>query len=193
MTDTIMGRPGKTATDSNFPVAAGSPSIDPLLYALLTQMNAEREIALAISNFTGGNLTNPKQYIVHGVVEEMPLQIDAGQANALAALKTVATSTGTAAVATYDIEGASGDSQYKLAVLWSIPFDYAEHSNQFNFALLDIGAQVDNDLYERMLKSAAKASQGEFGIKDKGFQVSGVMSTGGQAPFKVEFRNYPGD
>lgn len=192
MTDTITGRPEKAAADS-FPVAAGAPSIEPLLYVLLTQTNAKREIAMAISNFTGGNLTNPQHYIAQGIIEEAPLQIGAGQANAVAALKTVGMPSGTAAVVTYDIGASSGDSKYKLAVLWSVPSDYAKHSNRFNFALLDVGTQIDNDVYERMLKGAASASQGKFGIKDKGFQVSGVMSTGGQASFTVEFKDYPSD
>lgn len=192
MTDAVMGQRDKTATAPGLPVAAGSPAIDSALAYLLEQLDAPREIAMAISNFTGGTLANPQHYIERGVIEETPLQIDAGQANALAALKTVGTSTGTAAVVAYDIHDSSGDSQYKLAVLWSIPADYAKHSNQFNFALLDAGAQIDNDLYERLLKGAANASQGEFGIKDKakGFQVSGVMSTGGQASCKVELRDY---
>ncbi len=46
-----------------------------------------------------------------------------------------------------------------------------------------------------MLKGAANAAHSKFGIKGegkgKGFQVSGVMSTDGQASFKVEFRDYP--
>lgn len=190
MTDATMEQPDKTATTPTLPVAAGSPSIDSALSYLLGELDAKREVAMAISNFTSGNLINPQHYIVSGTIVEMPLQIDAGQANALLAIKPVGVSAGTAAVVTYDIEDPSGDSQYKLAVLWSVPFDYAKHGNRFNFALLDVGAEIDQDLYAQMLKGAVNALHGEFGIKDNGFQVNGVMSTDEQASFKVGLRNY---
>lgn len=195
MTDATMEQPDKAATTPNLPVAAGSPSIDLALSYLLGELDAKREIAMAISNFTGGALANPQHYIERGSTAEMALQIDAGQADALLAFEPPGMSDGTSAVVTYDIEDSNGDGEYKLAVLWSIPFGYAKHSNRFNFALLDIGAQIDQDLYKQMLKGAANAAHGKFGIKDegKGFQVSGVMSTGGQASFKVEFRDYPDD
>ncbi len=195
MTDATMEQPDKTATTPTWPVAAGSPSIDPALSYLLGELDAKREIAMAISNFTGGALTNPQHYIEYGSTAEIALQVGAGQANALLAFETPGMSDGTSAVVTYDIEDSNGDSEYKLALLWSIPFGYAKHSNRFNFALLDNSAQIDQDLYEQMLKGAANAAHGKFGIEDqtKGFQVSGVMSTGGQATFKVEFRDYPDD
>ncbi len=193
MTDAMLEQPAKAAAPPILPVAAGSPSIDPALEYLLGNLTNKRKIAMAISDFTSGALVNPQQYVEHGAIEEAPLQIDAGQANVLVAFEVLGTSDGTAAVATYDIKDSEGDSEYKLAVLWSIPSGYAKHSNRFNFALLDVGAGIDQDLYQQMFKGAASAEDGEFGIEDqaKGFQVSGVMSTGGEATFKVEFRSYP--
>lgn len=165
--------------------AAGAAAIGAILTRMLQEINLDREIAIAISNFTSDNkLKDPKYYIESGKIVDAALTVDTGKAEFVSASKTSGAATGSVAVITYQISHTS----YRLAILWSVPFDYNLYENVFNFKIVDAGTATDVNLYNDMYNGAAKATDGAYKVTDKGFKVKGTMGTGGQATLNISFK-----
>lgn len=165
-------------------IAAGAAQIAQYLAQILSSINVSREIAVAVNNYTGNDLINPKYHIHSGKLVNTALTVPAGKANFISGSRTSGAARGTVAVVTYELD----KTDYRLAIYWSVPFGYAAHSNVLYLCMVDKGTATDEKLYEKLNDKAVKASAGSFSNTDSGYLLEAVMGTGGQATLNLSIK-----
>ncbi|MBL8679889.1 MAG: hypothetical protein JNK05_12020 [Myxococcales bacterium] len=166
-------------------VVAGAATIAQTLAQILSTINVSREIAIAVNNYTGNDLINPKYYIESGKLVNTALTIPAGKANFISGSRTSGAARGTVAVVSYELQ----NTNYRLAIYWSVPFGYAAHDNVLYLRMMDKDTDTDEKLYDKMNDKAVKASLGTFTNQDSGYVLQGVMGTGGQATLNISIKS----
>lgn len=173
-----------TTVQSIGAVAAGAAVIPQILAQILSTINVSREVAVAVNNYTGNDLINPAYYIVSGKLVNTASTVSAGMANFVSACRTTGAARGTVAVVTYELS----NSNYRLAIYWSVPFGYAAHSNVLYLCLVDKSTLTDVRLYSELNEKAVNASAGSFSNTDSGYLLEAVMGTGGQATLNLSIK-----
>ncbi len=166
------------------PVPAGSPEIPAILAQILSELNQEREIAVAINNYTQASLEHPIHYLHVGKIEIEPPAIGAGQADFVAAVCTTDTNTGTGGLVEYRLQGTPD----RVVILWFVPADYSKYNNRFGFRVVRASAAIDEDLYQSMYGESTEAEKGGLTVTQDGYTITGTMGTGGQADMNVSFK-----
>ena len=138
-------------------VIAGSALVITILSDLLESLTAARKISIAINNYTGKTLTTPKSYTFSGGTHALALEIDGDKAGFSSAEKTSGpVATGTVGVVSYELEGTG----FRLAIMYSTPFDYDLYSNWFKMAVINKTTKTDYSLYEDMYYNYDKKTSG---------------------------------
>ncbi|MEK7843476.1 MAG: hypothetical protein AAB241_04500 [Pseudomonadota bacterium] len=167
-------------------VIAGAEALVGIMATLIGEMKVDRDIAVGIDNYTNSNLVRPETYIYSGQIPGPPPPIiQAGTADAASFEKTNGVGRGTVGVLTYIIEG----TQYKFAILWSVPYSYTlpPYFNYYNVRIIPKSTPTDVELYNAMYKEATKAGT-NISTVEKNFAIGGAGATVGQAQLRVSIR-----
>ncbi|XP_034751122.1 bryoporin-like [Etheostoma cragini] len=108
-----------------------------------------RQCYITIINFGFENtLLNPCQYTQSGGCTQHPsLQIGPHSSGSALFTKTPHAARGSVGILTYDLQ----DSALKIAVLFSVPYDYNLYSNVYAVGIFDKSQECNYDLYYKML------------------------------------------
>lgn len=150
-----------------------------------SEVEVKSACALGINNYSQSQLIAPHVHIDSGVsAVDPPNIVDPQMASPSLFCKRKYSLKGSAGVLTYDIK----DTQYMLAVLWSVPFSETVMENSFN-ALVLSKSECNSELFKRLYREARRASQGESAREDSGFQVTARMDTDSRAVLVVDLRS----
>ncbi|XP_039621345.1 DELTA-sagatoxin-Srs1a-like [Polypterus senegalus] len=153
-----------------------------------------RNVVIEISNNTTRFLTNPK-YHCHSGYNNTPLQptIEPRCREACSFSKMGNTACGSVGVMTYDISASPRQSGHmKLAIMFSVPYDYTLYENWFAVGFYDLSKGCDHQLYHEMYHQVkpefkrAKATQGTLSHHANGFDIKAAMSNASQSIMQVE-------
>lgn len=160
-----------------------------ILTPLMQAINSDRKLGVVVQNNLATDLIGPAYYIESGKIVDPPLSIAAGKNIPFTASKRESTTTGAVGVVTFNIKGTSD----KLAILYSVPFDYNLYGNQFSAQVISGSLATNKDLYDSLYKTSNAASRETAGklVKTRGYYVGSIMGNGGEAKQGVEI--YPGD
>uniref|UniRef100_A0A669F4P2 DELTA-sagatoxin-Srs1a-like n=1 Tax=Oreochromis niloticus TaxID=8128 RepID=A0A669F4P2_ORENI len=157
-----------------------------------------RQSAIHITNRTKGYiLRDPRRYLVSGNCQ-IPLPATLGPSECDIALfsKTDGTARGSVGVFTYDLYDKSANRAYKkIAVMFSVPFDYNLSSNWYAVGVFDRKTNCDNDLYDKMYYSdergfvRGKAGDHDLTYTDDDVTVKSSMTNSSVATLKVDVHN----
>ncbi len=94
---------------------------------------------------------------------------------------------------TYEI----GDLDKRLAIMWSVPYDYVQYENWFKLSVIPSDTKADQALYEDMYYNkhritdgeVAQASAGAHEWKTPDHVLTGVMGTSGECTLNVSIRD----
>ncbi|CAI5657825.1 unnamed protein product [Oreochromis niloticus] len=118
-----------------------------------------RQAAIHITNRTKGYLLfNPSLHLVSGLCQ-IPLPATLGPSECDIALfsKTDGTARGSVGVFTYDLyDESTKTADKKIAVMFSVPFDYGLYSNWYAVGVFDKDTNCDYDLYYKMYYSVER-------------------------------------
>uniref|UniRef100_A0A0E9XZ40 Uncharacterized protein n=1 Tax=Anguilla anguilla TaxID=7936 RepID=A0A0E9XZ40_ANGAN len=110
--------------------------------------------------------------------------------------QTKGTACGSVGVLTYDIfEDQKNKAEYRLAIMFSVPFDYTYYENWFSLGLFKTTQACDYSLYNRMYYEEEKsfkrekASGSQISFQCEKFTLAGTMSPIINAEMKVDLRN----
>ncbi|XP_028672633.1 DELTA-sagatoxin-Srs1a-like [Erpetoichthys calabaricus] len=153
-----------------------------------------RNVVIEISNNTTKFLTNPK-YHCHSGYNNTPLQptIEPRSREACSFSKKRRMACGSVGVMTYDICASpiqSGD--MKLAIMFSVPYDYNWFENWFAVGFYDLSKGCDHDLYDEMYYQVkpefkrAKATQCTLSHSTNGLDIKVAMSNACESIMQVE-------
>ncbi|XP_056465628.1 DELTA-thalatoxin-Avl1b-like [Gadus chalcogrammus] len=101
-------------------------------------------------------LTNPQLYIERGCCSvPLALNLEPKSRSMATFVKFTGTATGAVGVLTYDLVKAEAQSntrniELKLAVMYSVPFNYNSYTNWFAIGLMNIHTKCCQELYSRM-------------------------------------------
>ncbi|XP_036372316.1 DELTA-sagatoxin-Srs1a-like [Megalops cyprinoides] len=112
-----------------------------------------RNVTIVIFNYTQGTyLRDPKVYTYSGYNHDPPQPtIKPRTMEACSFSKTGGTACGSVGVLTYDIWRAEGDqADGRLAVMFSVPFNYDFFKNMFAIGKFDTSFACDESLYKKM-------------------------------------------
>lgn len=176
---------------------AGSGLAVSVVASILASISAQvRSVVIGVHNFLTIDLTDPRSYVHSGRIEVEPVPIAAGEFGAAAASKNPGvTATGAVGVVTWRL----GDSEERLAVMYSVPYDYNLYKNWFKLAIIDGGVQTDKALYEDMYydkgRTAGKAARADAGtatwqrtLHGQTGTLTGSMESDGHCSLFVEVR-----
>lgn len=168
-----------------------SSKISKELEEILNSMDVIRKIAIAIANNTEKKLINPKYYLENGEIPRADLTIYEKEVGFVASRKTEYSTFGTWGVVTYQIE----NTNKKLAIMWSVPFNYTIYENWFKLAIINLDNQTDKNLLYDMYYNKGmtkgkvkKASTGSETWQQEGYILQGIMGTGGSATLNISIR-----
>ncbi len=162
------------------------------LHELLGILNMpDRALVIGINNSLPFDLVHPRYHVVSGKVEAVSLAVGAGFAGAAAASKTAGpVARGAVGVITYDF--ANEPNPHRLAIMYSVPYDYNLYENWFKLSVIAPDVALDDSLFDDMYNNrgatpgeAAAAAKGTATwevIKDgRKFLLEGVLGNGGRA------------
>ena len=192
------GNPSEAGTENASVILAGAGIVINLLNQIINALNVQRCIAFGINNHLSHDLISPRFYIYSGKTEDIPLSVKKGEAGFASASKTEGTTTGSVGVLSYHIEG----TDCRLAILWSVPYDYNLYENWFKISLVNKDTPIDKALYDDMYYDrgkltngkVAKATQGEatwdtsVKLANKSVKLAGVMGTGGKCTLNLSLK-----
>lgn len=169
---------------------------DNLRYKIAYQSvsSALRSLIIHLSNRTSCILINPQIYTFSGYCYVPPQPtVGKGVTEVCAFGHKKGTDCGSVGVLTYDItEDLKKEAVKRLAIMFSVPFDYASFENWFALGLFDTTQSCDRPLYELMYYhieqnfKRACSSGSEVSFKDEKFKLRGTMSPVAKAEMKVE-------
>lgn len=179
-------------------VAAGAGALSGLIGQLLNAIgSAQRRLAIGINNHTDKKLTKPKFYIFSGKIEAVSLEVGGKLCGAIGASKTAGpVARGAVGVVSFDIEG----TPHRLAIMYSVPFDYNLYSNWFKLGIISKNIETNHDLYDDMYYDRGKLTSGYAAKADKGYaewhvtkdgityHLEGVMGNGGVATMNTSLK-----
>ena len=178
-------------------VLAGAAAAASVIASILGSISAqERTVVIAIHNYLSIDLADPRAWVHSGRIEGDLTPIPAGQfGTAVASKNPGPTATGAVGVVTWRF----GDAEERLAVMFSVPYDYNLYKNWFKLAVIDGGVETDKALYEdmyydkgRTLGKAARADAGKATwqrtLHGQTGTLTGSMGRDGRCVLSVEVR-----
>lgn len=173
---------------STIPPITDSSKVSEELEKILNSMDVSRKIVIAIGNNTENKLINPQYYLENGEIQRTHLTIYDQEVGFVASRKTEYLSFGTWGVVTYKIE----NTIKKLAIMWSVPFNYTFYENCFKLAIINADMQTDKNLLYDMYYNKGmtkgevkKASTGSEIWEQEDYILQGIMGTGGSTTLKM--------
>ncbi|CAI5670167.1 unnamed protein product [Oreochromis niloticus] len=115
-----------------------------------------RQSAVHITNQTEGyTLCNPSLHLVSGCCQiPLPTKLGPYESDNSLFSKTGGTTCGSVGVFTYDLyDHSTNRADKKIAVMFSVPFDYGRYSNWFAVGVFDKEKKCDGDLFHKMYYS----------------------------------------
>ncbi|KAK0139183.1 DELTA-sagatoxin-Srs1a [Merluccius polli] len=85
-----------------------------------------------------------------GVATPLPTDIEVATTGKAGFTKTPWTATGAVGVFTYDLVNSGSETPWKIAVMFSVPYDFNLYDNWFAVGVFDSCTECDYDMYERM-------------------------------------------
>jgi hypothetical protein len=161
------------------------------LAKLVKALPLERTCAIGIKNFTDHELIHPSFYTYSGKIVAYNHRGEPKHDVGIAAEKSSGAAVGTVAVASYQIK----NTNKRIALMWSVPFDWNLYSSWFKGAIIKADQDTNYDLYEDMyynyhnITSGDCNQSGKYGSwqgKDNEFKVSGNMTDGSNAEMTME-------
>ena len=150
-------------------------------------------IGLEVSNATKYFLKSEGFFVAWGKVETPPVSILPGIKEVIIAHKSIGTATGTTGFAVWKV----GDTEIRLVVMWSIPWNHNHHENVLALGFKEGEVKLSNDTYYEMYYGAqtwfkrqgysSVAQPVEMTHDNKEFLVQGNMGTDSKCKAKVEF------
>lgn len=155
--------------------------------------NVQRRGIVEIKNFTPYELDEIKYYEYSGSVNRYPLRIPANMASVVGVAKPQGSAKGAVGVVSYRIKGTNS----RLAICYSIPYDYNLYDNWFKYSIIRNSTPVNYDLYLDMYKNYGVLTSGKIAKAASGFQkwthgeftMSGAMTNNGQSTMRLELRS----
>ncbi|MDB9460613.1 hypothetical protein PN480_05950 [Dolichospermum circinale CS-1225] len=183
---TAVGYP-KIAKGTPALFVAGASAAISAANLLLGQLSVTRKIAIVINNHTGWDLVEPKYHLYSGTTKDVPTWIPKRKAAIVLASKTSSSARGTAGVITYRLNGADA----RLAILWSIPYDYNLYENWFATEMILTRDAINGNLFDRLYNgpTVKKASNGyqEIGPIWNYYRIGGTMGTAGDSVLNINY------
>ncbi|XP_061096831.1 DELTA-sagatoxin-Srs1a-like [Conger conger] len=179
-------------------VAAGTSAVisGGALVAAITQTSlssSDRSVSIHLSNFSHHILTNPQVYTFSGYSCTPPHLTLGKAAKGICTFGSGEGAIGAVGVLTYDInEGLREKAVKRLAIMFSVPFDYNLYQNWFALGFFEPDTSCDEALYNLMYYQEGpfkreKSSGSEIRFESERYSVKGAMSPMGKAEMKVEF------
>ncbi|KAM7372618.1 hypothetical protein PAMP_009773 [Pampus punctatissimus] len=144
------------------------------------------------------SLCNPRMYIESGGCT-VPLSpfIAPSKSNIAQFSKTPHTACGSVGVFTYDLLKDTDQPTQKIAVMFSVPYDFNMYSNWYAVGIFDESKQCDYDLYNDMYYNTEqsfvrrKASDPSLTYEDDPFTIMATMSDAYQPVIKLHVTEIP--
>ncbi|KAG8006706.1 Bryoporin [Nibea albiflora] len=161
---------------------------------LPTHRQCSVEVTNKCSNY---DLCDPGVYSESGFcVETLPLTLDPSSSGNALFTKTPHTARGAVGVFTYDLHDKSTkESTEKIAVMFSVPYDYNLYSNWYAVGIFDKSTECNHDLYHQMYNNngtsfvRGKASGPCLKHKKNRVTIVASMSDSHQPVMKVEVKD----
>lgn len=177
------------------PTACTSDTMSESAEALAANQESRRNVTIEITNITSSYcLLDPEVYLDSGNCHSPPQPtVRPTKTEVCNFSKTRAKSTGAVGVLTYDLFKRGSGAKEKLAIMFSVPFDYNIYKNWVAVGIYDKGKECDESLYKEMyynkeqkgfVREEAKGSILLFEGKD--LDIMCTMSPMGRAIMKVE-------
>ncbi|KAI1888753.1 hypothetical protein AGOR_G00171970 [Albula goreensis] len=154
----------------------------------------DRCVTIHLNNHSNSHiLVHPRFHTSSGFCSDPPQPtVQSGETVTCSFNKTAGAARGAVGVMTYDITNHSNKVFQRLAIMFSVPYDYNLYENYFAVGLFDSNRSCDYDLYSEMyykdgLFTRQKASGGEISYKRDKYTVKGIMSDTKKAILRVEF------
>ncbi|XP_038565237.1 DELTA-sagatoxin-Srs1a-like [Micropterus salmoides] len=110
-----------------------------------------RQCTVEIENNSQYNFCNPHVYTLSGYHKDLPLTIGPSESRCGQFLKTSGTARGAVGVFTYDLQIKSTERDVgKMAVMFSVPYDYNIYSNWYAVGVFDMRIKCDHSLFNDM-------------------------------------------
>uniref|UniRef100_A0A3B4H1L9 DELTA-sagatoxin-Srs1a n=1 Tax=Pundamilia nyererei TaxID=303518 RepID=A0A3B4H1L9_9CICH len=157
-----------------------------------------RQSTIHITNKTHGyTLCNPSLHLVSGLCQiPLPTKLKPSESGNALFSKIGGTACGSVGVFTYDLYNPATDrADKKIAIMFSVPFDYGRYSNWFAVGAFDRETNCDNDLYHKMYYSdergfvRGKADGHDLKHRDDDVVVTSGMTNSSVATLKVDVHN----
>ncbi|XP_036374633.1 DELTA-actitoxin-Afr1a-like [Megalops cyprinoides] len=140
-------------------------------------------------------LTSPQVYTYSGYCSDPPQPtVTQGETEICSFRKTAGTACGTVGLLTYDITNDQRKTVERLAIMFSVPFDYTYYDNWLALGLFEADYKCNELLYKQMYydegtfkREKATGAEILYTNKDKKYTVRGTMSPAAKSILKVEF------
>ncbi|XP_059927647.1 DELTA-sagatoxin-Srs1a-like [Gadus macrocephalus] len=151
---------------------------------LSTVCPTHRKITIEIENATRGYcLTNHRFHLMSGgCLKTLPFDINPGTRDTATFEKTRHTAEGSIGVFTFDLSLNSSDPTKKMAVMFSVPYDFNRHSNWHAVGVFNSDEICDDDLYCKMFNDNSscfvrgKAADGSLKYEHRDVVIHASMS-----------------
>ncbi|XP_070708405.1 DELTA-actitoxin-Aeq1a-like [Pempheris klunzingeri] len=166
--------------------------------ALAANLKSRRNVTIEIANLTNSYcLLDPKVYLESGNCHSPPQPtVRPMNTEVCNFSKTSAQATGAVGVLTYDLFERGNDcAKEKLAIMFSVPYNYNTYKNWFALGIYDSSRETDQSLYKEMYynKEEGFVRQESSGcgltFEGKQLDIKATMSPMGRAIMKVELWN----
>lgn len=155
-----------------------------------------RSVIMNLTNSSSCMLINPQVYTYSGYCYVPPNpMVEKGKTEVCSFGQTKGTACGSVGVLTYDIfEDQKNKAEYRLAIMFSVPFDYTYYENWFALGLFKTAQACDYSLYEQMYYNTGsfkreKATGSQIRFQNEKFILTGTMSPIRNAEMKVDLCN----
>ncbi|KAJ8377133.1 hypothetical protein SKAU_G00077170 [Synaphobranchus kaupii] len=153
---------------------------------------ANRSVSIYLSNCSSNILINPQVYTYSGNCFEPPQPTLPKGVAEISFGSTSASSSGAVGVMTYDITEDRKNAGKRLAIMFSVPYNYNHYENWFALGLFDPYQACDESLYDMMYYKDGTFERGkavgtEIRFQSGEYMLRGTMSTVAKAEMKVEF------
>lgn len=174
---------------------SGAIDVATLCQQIHSTLNSSRSGVITIENQLPFDLIEPKIYTFSGGIQGFPGEISAKpsdptkQSVGVIGVKNSSGATaGAVGVVTYQVKG----QDFRLAICYSIPYDYNLYENWFKFQIITKHTPTDHALYEDMYYNYGKKTLGRIAPASggsakwiNGYRMSGTMGTTGKCELKL--------